>query len=157
MLFDLESYSCFLPMKTMSRNMIWWFIIFGRFLTAPFLLFFTRLSNFRCPLLLCHRKLSSTWLILHYSSFSRIYTLFGVLTTVPTSFPKYFLPISHFFESNIHMCHWSHVWLTLRILGFRSSTSNTFSTLILLLIAVVPLPIILEDKLSSKVTFMIFS
>jgi hypothetical protein len=128
-------------------------MIFGKFLTAPRFLTFTRFPKLICPNLLCHSQISSTKFTWH-SSFnfsSSIYTFSGVLGVIPTNFPLYSLLISHFLELKMQKCPYPQVWLTLDKLGFSFSTSSTFLVLSFPKLTV-PFPSMLLEALSSNVT-----
>ena len=78
-------------------------ITFGRSITAFFSLDLIKLSQFKCPNLLWHSHISSTWLKHHFSSSSilMMYTMLYVLGATATSFPMSFSFISHFRESKV--------------------------------------------------------
>ena len=77
--------------------------------------------------------------------------LFEVLATVPTNLFEPYLLISHFYELKVTLWPWSHIWLTLRILCFISSTSRTFCAFSFLFpIQTVPSSMILVELSFSK-------
>lgn len=139
---------------------VWGICNFRHIPYNSFLLIFTILSKCVCPNILCQSQLWFSFLEQHLSlliSF-RMYMSFGVLIFVATNFLKSFFPYFTYFELNISVCPWSHIFLTLIKICFVYSTGNFFyaTAWSLLPRLIVPFPIIWQGYHCQKWQIFLF-